>query len=116
VAHYEYDPFGRSTTSTGTMATSFAHRFSTKPVDGPTGLYYYGYRFYDPATGRWPSRDPIHENGGVNLFGFVHNNSIDAVDFLGWQQHSIHAKYKRTRFFSRVIGMVDTSLLTGKKQ
>jgi len=22
---------------------------------------YYGYRYYDPVTGRWPSRDPIHE-------------------------------------------------------
>jgi len=83
VAHYEYDPFGRSTSSTGTLASSFAHRFSTKPVDGPTGLYYYGYRFYDPATGRWPSRDPIEEWGGVNLYGFALNRSLSVIDRLG---------------------------------
>jgi RHS repeat-associated protein len=47
------------------------------------GLSYYGYRYYDPVTGRWPSRDPIEEEGGVNLYGFVVNNSIGKWDFLG---------------------------------
>ena len=32
---------------------------STKYLDKETGLYYYGYRFYNPSLGRWPSRDPI---------------------------------------------------------
>jgi len=44
---------------------------------------YYGYRWYDPVTGRWPSRDPIEEDGGINLYGFVGNNSITNVDSLG---------------------------------
>jgi hypothetical protein len=43
----------------------------------------YGYRWYDPLTGRWPSRDPIGEDGGVNLYDFVRNRSISIVDFLG---------------------------------
>jgi RHS repeat-associated protein len=46
-------------------------------------LHYYGYRYYDANTGRWVSRDPIEERGGVNLFGFVGNNSTAAVDVLG---------------------------------
>jgi RHS repeat-associated protein len=44
---------------------------------------YYGYRYYDSLTGRWPSRDPIEERGGVNLYGFVKNDIIDKVDILG---------------------------------
>lgn len=41
-------------------------------------------RNYDaPVTRRWPSRDPIGEQGGVNLYGFVGNNGVDAVDRLG---------------------------------
>ena len=44
----------------------------------------YGYRYYDPLTGRWPSRDPIAERGGVNLYGFVGNDGIDKSDFLGF--------------------------------
>jgi RHS repeat-associated protein len=62
-AHYEYDPFGRTVVSSGAKSNDFAHRFSTKPLDESTGLYYYGYRYYDPVTGRWPSRDPIEELG-----------------------------------------------------
>ena len=44
---------------------------------------HYGYRYYDPATGRWPSRDPIEEDGGLNLYGFVGNNAILLIDYLG---------------------------------
>ena len=82
-AHYEYDPFGDTTVSTGDKATDFFHRFSTKPLDAETGLYYYGYRYYDPVTGRWPSRDPIEERGGINLYGFAYNASVDHWDFAG---------------------------------
>jgi len=42
-----------------------------------------GYRFYSPELGRWPSRDPIGERGGLNLYGFVGNRSVDLVDPLG---------------------------------
>ncbi len=33
--------------------------------------------------GRWLSRDPIEEEGGINLYGYVQNNSIGPVDPLG---------------------------------
>lgn len=46
-------------------------------------MAYYGYRYYDPQTGRWPSRDPIEEDGGINLYGFVLNDGVDSVDYLG---------------------------------
>jgi RHS repeat-associated protein len=82
-AHYEYDPFGKTIVSTGAKANEFAHRFSTKPIDATTGLYYYGYRFYDPDTGRWLNRDPIEEQGGVNLYGFVGNDGVNVFDLLG---------------------------------
>jgi integrase/recombinase XerD len=44
----------------------------------------YGYRYYDPVTGRWPSRDPIGEQGGLNLYVFVKNNGIGDFDVLGF--------------------------------
>lgn len=46
-------------------------------------VMYYGYRFYDPETGRWPSRDPIEEEGGINLYAFVGNNAINLFDPFG---------------------------------
>ena len=47
------------------------------------GVTDYTYRYYDPKTGRWPSRDPIEEEGGLNLYGFVFNNSLRWYDYLG---------------------------------
>jgi uncharacterized protein RhaS with RHS repeats len=41
------------------------------------------HRVYDPALGRWLSRDPIAENGGINLYGYVGGNFVNAVDPLG---------------------------------
>jgi RHS repeat-associated protein len=89
-AHYEYDPFGKTTVATGPKANDFSHRFSTKPLDITTGLYYYAYRYYDPATGRWPSRDPIGERGGVNLYGFVENDGLNVWDYLGQKGSGHH--------------------------
>jgi uncharacterized protein RhaS with RHS repeats len=48
------------------------------------GVTYYTYRWYDPLTGRWPSRDPIEEQGGVNIYGFVWNDPIMWFDYLGY--------------------------------
>jgi hypothetical protein len=46
-------------------------------------VFYYGFRYYDPETGRWPNRDPIGERGGYNLYGFVGNDGVNAWDYLG---------------------------------
>ncbi|MCH8540526.1 MAG: RHS repeat-associated core domain-containing protein [Opitutales bacterium] len=47
---------------------------------------YYGFRYYDPETGRWPSRDPIEEQGGLNLYGFVGNDGVNLWDVLGLRE------------------------------
>jgi hypothetical protein len=39
--------------------------------------------FYNPSTGRWLSRDPIAEHGGVNLYALVANNPINGFDRFG---------------------------------
>jgi RHS repeat-associated protein len=44
---------------------------------------YYGYRYYHPQTGRWINRDPIEEEGGLNLYGFVGNGGANQWDILG---------------------------------
>jgi len=82
-ARYAYDAFGKTLTATGSAAQSNRYRFSTKPVEEESGLVYYGYRWYDPVTGRWPSRDPIEERGGVNLYGLLMNSALNKVDKFG---------------------------------
>ena len=54
-ASYSYDPFG----NTGGGQVPSGYGFSSKELIGNTGLYYYGYRFYDPNLQRWLTRIPL---------------------------------------------------------
>ena len=85
VAEYRYDPYGNTISSSGSLAAANVYRFSSKEIHVNSGMYYYGFRFYDPNLQRWLNRDPIDEDGGINLCGFVSNDSIDKVDPFGFQ-------------------------------
>ena len=63
VASYRYDPFGNTISSSGTLASANVYRFSSKEIHANSGMYYYGFRFYDPNLQRWINRDPIGERG-----------------------------------------------------
>jgi RHS repeat-associated protein len=56
---------------------------STRFDDDESDLLSYGLRNYSPSVGRWLSRDPIAERGGANLYSFVSNDPIIAVDPFG---------------------------------
>jgi RHS repeat-associated protein len=76
-------PFGEVIRATGPMAKANPFRFSTKYQDDETDLLYYDYRYYNASTGRWLSRDPIGEPGGVNLCCMVGNNPVTRFDAQG---------------------------------
>ena len=84
VAQYRYDAFGKVLATSGSVEQPF--QFSTKRYDAETGLNYYGYRFYSPAIERWMNRDPLGEDGGINLYGFVENNPVNWVDPWGLEK------------------------------
>jgi len=73
------------TVDSESSVADFPYRFFTKPQEPVTGLLYYGYSYYDPLAGRWPSRDPIREEGGLNLFAFVRNTPPNLLDGNGRQ-------------------------------
>ncbi|MBU6409568.1 MAG: RHS repeat-associated core domain-containing protein [Verrucomicrobia bacterium] len=108
VAKYLYDPYGNMLAMSGPLAGANTYRFSSKEWDEDAGLYYYGYRFYDPEMQRWVNRDPFPDEGfeadhwGIvfektdfayiqpdqlledpNLYDFVVNDPIDDFDNSG---------------------------------
>ncbi|UDQ98345.1 RHS repeat-associated core domain-containing protein [Lentisphaerota bacterium WC36G] len=78
---YDYSPFGQLSLDNETVANPF--KFSSEYAEKETGLVYYNYRYYNPSTGKWLSRDPIQEAGGVNVYGFIKNSTINYYDLLG---------------------------------
>lgn len=79
---YRYDPHGRRT---ALLSDAFTVDFGYTGhyVHQPSGLALALYRAYDAEIGRWLSRDPIEEAGGVNLYTYVHNNPLKYIDPFG---------------------------------
>ena len=89
-AHYEYAPFGAVTAATrNTPVTAYdfreynPFRFSSECADDALGLVYYNYRHYYPEEGKWCERDPLSEEGGINLYSFLQNEPSVLFDRLG---------------------------------
>ncbi|HEV7925252.1 MAG TPA: RHS repeat-associated core domain-containing protein [Verrucomicrobiae bacterium] len=83
VAKYLYDAFGNVLSAAGSLAQANLYRFSSKEAHLNSGLVYYLYRYYDPNLQRWLNRDPILENGAINLYSYVNNSPISGVDPFG---------------------------------
>ena len=98
-AHYEYAPFGavtrtsKATSSKVDLIGANPWRFSSEFYDTELDLVYYNYRHYSPALGRFLSRDPIEEQGGLNLYAFTGNSPIEKRDILGEVAPAVAAGY-----------------------
>ena len=78
---YTADSFGKTTASTGTLTNPF--HYAGREFDQETGLYDDRARYYDPASGRFLSEDPIGFSGGVDFYAYVANNPVIFTDPSG---------------------------------
>ncbi len=85
---YTYNSFGISTASTGTLLNPF--QYTGRDYDTETGLRYYRARYYDPASGRFLSEDPLRFGGQINFYSYVLNDPINFADPFGLQQWPAH--------------------------
>ncbi len=70
-----------TTRSSSECAMEFA--FQGQFIDEESGLMNYGYRYYSPYLGRWTCKDPIMEDGTLNLYEMAENAPVNLVDLLG---------------------------------
>ncbi len=75
---YRYDAFGGN--YEGELKTD-ERGYKGKPHDPVTGLYNYGYRDYDPVTGRFSTVDPIRD--GRNWYVYTANDPVNYIDAWG---------------------------------
>lgn len=83
-ARYDYTPEGQRSANLITvnpLESDFG--FTGHYTHAASGLVAAPYRFYGPDIERWLSRDPIEEDGGINLYGYVGNSAVMFMDYLG---------------------------------
>jgi RHS repeat-associated protein len=82
VGYDDYYPYGMQ--MSGRSYTSSAdqrYKFTGKELDATTGLDYFGARYYDGWTGRWPSVDPMTSKyPGWSPYNYCFDNSLRLVD------------------------------------
>ena len=82
-ARYDYNPFGMIESLTETSIGKLnPYRFSSEYFENKLRLISYNYRSYNYNVGRWSSRDPVGEEGGVNIYAFL-KNKMNIYDVLG---------------------------------
>ncbi|GBC59957.1 hypothetical protein DENIS_0899 [Desulfonema ishimotonii] len=80
VKRVEYDTFGNVISDSNT-AFAVPFGFAGGLYDADTGLIRFGYRDYDPDTGRWTAKDPILFAGGdTDLYGYCLNDPVNLTD------------------------------------
>ncbi|EDZ1188062.1 RHS repeat protein [Salmonella enterica] len=94
----EYYPYGGTAVWAARSAMEADYktvRYSGKERDA-TGLYYYGYRYYQPWVGRWLSADPADMVDGLNLFRMVRNNPVTLHDPDGLAPGGLLDKFRNS--------------------
>ncbi len=92
----DYDPYGRVIVDTNPGFQPFGYAGGL--YDRDTGLVRFGRRDYDPAVGRWTSKDPIGFAGGLNLYGYVVQDPVNLVDPEGESPAAFVLRITRKRW------------------
>jgi RHS repeat-associated protein len=78
-----YDAFGATTSETN-PTNNDRFKWDGGPIDSVTGFYSFGWRYFNPQTGRWTSHDPMGFRAlDPNLYRFTNNDPIDHTDRSG---------------------------------
>ena len=80
-ARYSYDAYGQLSKISGDVDSDFG--FTSLYFHQASGLHFALRRAYDAGSGRWLSRDPIGERGGINLYAYCFNDPVDFWDPSG---------------------------------
>jgi RHS repeat-associated protein len=82
---YEYDAYGNAFTKVGTTPNNYLYR--GEQYDPDLGLYYLRARYYNPATGRFMSRDPLDGQSwdppSLHKYLYAGGDPMDMVDPTG---------------------------------
>ncbi|WOI21617.1 T6SS effector amidase Tae4 family protein [Nonlabens ulvanivorans] len=102
--HMEYLPFGETLVEEHQNSYNVPYKFNGKELDGETGNYYYGARYYNPKFSQWLSVDPLAEKmPSWSPYNYTFNNPIRYTDPTGMAPEIVDPPDKITNYFYEAI-------------
>ncbi len=89
---YAYDPYGKVTASTGSVANPYRFGGAYGAFTDSTGLLKIGQRYYDPSLGRWTQQDlpgTLFNPMTLNRYVYVGNNPCNPIDRISVRSRAI---------------------------
>ena len=88
--HIEYTAFGETFLEEHTSSDNLPYLYNGKELDGETGLYYYGARYYDSVSSMWASVDPMAEKFLYRTpYCFSGTNPLAFIDPTGMEEKAV---------------------------
>jgi len=101
-----YEPYGIQYGASGTDPT---YKYTGKPQDTATGLYYYGARYYNTSIGRFVTRDPSFppqsDPQAGNPYSYARNNPLKFTDPTGTCVSGIDLTVDCVGFLMDLLGL-----------
>ena len=98
---YEYDAFGNDVYHTGTTPNNYLYR--GEQYDSDLGLYYLRARYYNPATGRFLSRDPedgtAKDPASLHKYLYANGDPVNRTDPMGRE-----SMFQRALLTAAIVG------------
>ncbi|MBK9774265.1 MAG: LysM peptidoglycan-binding domain-containing protein [Candidatus Obscuribacter sp.] len=108
-AQYSYDAWGQPAQAIATQDSTFG--YAGNFLHKPSGFNLCLFRAYIPSRGRWISRDPIREEGGLNLYRYSMNQPTGYIDPSGLKTYPANAQGYAS--FAAAAGLSVASLACG---
>jgi RHS repeat-associated protein len=105
-----YGPYGDASSNVGSR-----FKYTGQITLPGVGLLYYKARMYSPLLGRFLQTDPIGTDGGMNVYGYVGGDPVNASDPWGLASQVFSPRDFQAIKDGRGPGLLDDIIVTAKR-
>ena len=97
---YDYAAFGEPYAPGTSVSVSQRYTYTGREHSSLSGLNYHRYRWDDPRSGRFTTRDPIGYRGGINVYQYAEGRVTKFADPYGRRKYATPPRTTICKYFA----------------